>query len=240
MHATLDGLGQGTRKLKDGEAFRPSGRSGAPDEALARFLLSLRSRGLTEPLLFNAFERIPRAAFVQHVSAGLLYEPINLPIACGEESEDPFSLARLLLLAKIAPGQRVLEIGTGSGFSAALMAAIGAEVVTLERYAQLGMAASRAFNALDLSKITILQADGLAKRVIGGPFDRLILGGALDLVPHSLFEGLVPGGIAIGGRMRANHCRLTHWRIDASGFPVETDMGPARMNMLRQGLPIAL
>lgn len=213
---------------------------GAPDEALARFLLDLRTRGLTEPALFNAFERVPRAAFLPHLRAGLLYAPIALPIPCGEECEDPFTLARLMLMAKIGPGQRVLEIGTGSGFSAALMAATGAEVVTLERYARLGMAASRAFNALELTKITILQADGLTKRAIGGPFDRLILGGALDLVPQSLFEGLVPGGIAIGGRLRGGNTRLTQWRIDGSGFPVETDLGPARMSVLRSGLPIAL
>ncbi len=212
----------------------------ASDTALARFLLDLRSKGLTEPAIFNAFERVPRAPFLPHIRPGLLYAPISLPIPCGEEAEDPFSLARLLVLARIGPGQRVLEIGTGSGFSAALMAAAGAEVITLERYASLGVAATRAFNLLGLPPITTLQADGLAKRAIGGPFDRLIIGGAMEIVPSQLFEGLVPGGIAIGGRVRGGVTRLTMWRIDAQGFPVESDLGPSRMGRMRANLPSAL
>jgi protein-L-isoaspartate(D-aspartate) O-methyltransferase len=212
----------------------------ASDTALARFLLDLRSKGLTEPAIFNAFERVPRAPFLPNIRPGLLYAPINLPIACGEEAEDPFTLARLLVLARVAPGQRVLEIGTGSGFSAALMAAAGAEVVTLERFATLGVAAMRAFNLLGLNRITTLQADGLAKRAIGGPFDRLIIGGAMEIVPSQLFEGLVPGGIAIGGRLRGGETRLTMWRIDAQGFPVESDLGPSRMGRMRANLPSTL
>ncbi len=67
----------------------------ASDTALARFLLDLRSKGLTEPAIFNAFERVPRAPFLPNIRPGLLYAPINLPIPCGEEAEDPFTLARL-------------------------------------------------------------------------------------------------------------------------------------------------
>jgi protein-L-isoaspartate(D-aspartate) O-methyltransferase len=212
----------------------------ASDTALARFLLELRSKGLTEPAIFNAFERVPRAPFLPHIRPGLLYAPIHLPIPCGEEAEDAFTLARMLVFARIGPGQRVLEIGTGSGFSAALMASAGAEVVTLERYARLGVAAMRAFHLLGLPRISLLQADGLAKRAIGGPFDRLIIGGAMEMVPASLFEGLVPGGIAIGARVRGGETRLTLWRIDASGFPVETDLGPSRLGRMRAKLPQTL
>jgi protein-L-isoaspartate O-methyltransferase len=68
----------------------------------------------------------------------------------------------------------------------------------------------------------------------------LLIGGSLDLVPQHLFEGLVPGGIAVGGRRRQNETRLTLWRIDQAGFPVETDLGPARLARLRTGLPTAL
>lgn len=213
---------------------------GGADTALARFLLELRQKGLTEPALLNAFERVPRAAFLPGLRPGLLYQPVALPIACGEEAEDPFTLARLLVLLRVAPGQRVLEIGTGSGFSAALLAAAGAEVITFERYRTLSQAARSRFGALGLARVTAHQADGLVKRGGLGPLDRLIIGGALDLVPQHLFEGLVPGGIAIGGRVRGRETRLTLWRIDASGFPVETDLGPCRMGQMRPGLPVSL
>jgi protein-L-isoaspartate(D-aspartate) O-methyltransferase len=210
------------------------------DTALARFLLDLRQKGLTEPALLNAFERVPRAAFLPGLRPGLLYQPVALPIACGEEAEDPFTLARLSVLLRVAPGQRILEIGTGSGFGAALLAAAGAEVMTFERYRTLSQAARSRFGALGLTRVTAHQADGLAKRGGLGPLDRLIIGGALDLVPQHLFEGLVPGGIAIGGRVRGRETRLTLWRIDASGFPIETDLGPCRMSLMRPGLPISL
>jgi protein-L-isoaspartate(D-aspartate) O-methyltransferase len=219
-------------------------RSGAvetgADTALARFLLELRQKGLTEPALFNAFERVPRAAFLPGLRPGLLYQPVALPIPCGEEAEDPFTLARLLVLARIAPGQRVLEIGTGSGFGTALLAATGAEVISLERYRSLGQAAQKRLQALGLARAEVHQVDGLQKRGGMGPLDRLVIGGALDLVPQHLFEGLVPGGIAIGGRVRGRESRLTLWRIDASGFPVETDLGPCRMSVMRSGLPVSL
>lgn len=213
---------------------------GGADTALARFLLELRQKGLTEPALLNAFERVPRAAFLPSLRPGLLYQPVALPIACGEEAEDPFTLARLMVLLRVAPGQRVLEIGTGSGFGAALLAAAGAEVITFERYRTLSQAASARFSALGLARISTHQADGLVKRGGMGPLDRLLIGGALDLVPQHLFEGLVPGGIAIGGRVRGRETRLTLWRIDASGFPVETDLGPCRMSHMRPGLPVSL
>ncbi|MGL5445714.1 MAG: protein-L-isoaspartate O-methyltransferase family protein [Rhabdaerophilum sp.] len=218
-----------------------SGVSSEPgDTALARFLLELRQKGVTEPTMLNAFERVPRAAFMPAHRPSLLYQPIALPIPCGEEAEDPFTLARLMLLARVAPGHRVLEIGTGSGFGTALLAAIGAEVISLERYRSLGNAARANLASLGLERAQVHQADGLAKRGGMGPLDRLIIGGALDLVPQHLFEGLVPGGIAIGGRVRGREARLTLWRIDASGFPVETDLGACRMSPMRSGLPVFL
>jgi protein-L-isoaspartate(D-aspartate) O-methyltransferase len=190
--------------------------------------------------MFNAFERVPRAAFFPGLRPGLLYQPVSLPIPCGEEAEDPFTLARLMVLARIAPGQRVLEIGTGSGFGTALIAAAGAEVISFERYRSLGQGAQSRLQSLGLARASVQQVDGLQKRGGLGPLDRLIISGALDMVPQHLFEGLVPGGIAIGGRVRGRETRLTLWRIDASGFPVETDLGSARMSLMRPGLPVSL
>lgn len=237
-------IGRGEARImlgaRDETDWRHGAFEGGADTALARFLLELRQKGLTEPALFNAFERVPRAAFLPGIRPGLLYQPVALPIPCGEEAEDPFTLARLLVLARIAPGQRVLEIGTGSGFGTALLAAAGAEVISFERYRSLGHAAQKRLQALGLARVQVHQVDGLLKRGGMGPFDRLIIGGALDLVPQHLFEGLVPGGIAIGGRVRGRETRLTLWRIDSAGFPVETDLGPCRMGPMRSGLPVSL
>lgn len=233
-------IGRGEARAAFGARENGGFSSEPADTALARFLLELRQKGVTEPAMLNAFERVPRAGFMPGLRPGLLYQPVALPIPCGEEAEDPFTLARLLLLARIAPGQRVLEIGTGSGFGTALLAAAGTEVISLERYRSLGNAARARLASLGLGRTQVHQADGLIKRGGMGPLDRLIIGGALDLVPQHLFEGLVPGGIAIGGRVRGRETRLTLWRIDASGFPVETDLGACRMSQMRPGLPISL
>lgn len=207
------------------------------DTALARFMLELRSKGITDPAVLNAFEAAPRALFLPHVRPGLLYAPIFLPLPCGEEAEDPFTLARHVMLLGARKGMRVLEIGTGSGFLTAVLARSGARLVSIERYATLLKAAERALKHLGLVDVEFVQADALARGAISGGFDRIIVNGAMSMVPHGLIEALAPGGIALGHRLRDNDTRLTLWRKDASGLLQESDIGTSRACVLRAGLP---
>ncbi|MCA1952848.1 MAG: protein-L-isoaspartate O-methyltransferase [Hyphomicrobiales bacterium] len=210
------------------------------DTALARFILDLRSKGLTDPALLTAFERVPRARFLPGIAPGRLYSPLALPLPCGEEATDPFSLARHLVLLDLRPGLRVLEIGTGSGFLAALMARLGASVTSYERYRTLIRQAEAALRASGAEDVRLALGDGLARIEGLGGFDRVILNGALEQVPAFLLERIGPGGIMLGHRRRGRETRLVIWRKDLTGHAEPQDLGPSRAGILRAGLPAAL
>ncbi len=210
------------------------------DTALARFILELRTRGQTEAALPNAFERLPRALFVQGFPPERLYSAVCLPIACGEEATDPFSIARHLALLDLRPGQRVLEIGLGSGFQAAIMVRLGASVLSYERYRSLIRQAEQAFRKSGVGSVTPMLGDGLAKLDRSDSFDRIIINGSLDSLPAHLLERLNPNGIAIGHRQHGLETRLTRWRKDLSGQAAEQDLAPSRIGPVRGGLALAL
>lgn len=210
------------------------------DTALARFVLHLRSRGMLDPVLLNAFERTPRALFMPDHPADLLYGNIHLPLPCGEEAADAATLARHLLLLNLQPGLRVLEVGTGSGYFTALLARLGTSVVSLERHRTLMRQAERALGTLGMHHVELHQADGLARVDHLGGFDRLVLNGAVDGLPNHIFERLKDGGLALGARKRAGECRLVVWRKSAGRVIETVDHGPSRLPPLREGISAVL
>jgi protein-L-isoaspartate(D-aspartate) O-methyltransferase len=216
------------------------GEQTSDDTALARFILDLRSRGLTDPAILNAFERLPRASFLPGLSASQLYSPLAMPLPCGEEATDPFTLARHLLLLDIRPGLRVLEIGTGSGFFAALMARLGARVTTYERYRTLIRNTERALRRANIQDVLPLLGDGLARQEQVEGFDRIVVNGALDVVPQHLIDQLNTNAIALAHQRRGLETRLIVWKKDLIGQPVAADCGPSRMGLMRAGLPSVL
>lgn len=211
------------------------------DQALARFILELRSKGLTDLRLLTAFEQVPRARFLRGFAPETLYAPVTVPLACGEEATDPFTLARHLVLLDMRPGLRVLEIGTGSGFLTAILARIGGEVTSVERYRTLLDQAGAALAATGHSDVTLLHDDGLARREgRGGGFDRIIVNGAVEAMPGHLIDRLAGSGVALAHRIREGAPRLTVWKKDLSGQAVATEAGRSRMGAMREGVPAAL
>ncbi|MCA0401078.1 MAG: protein-L-isoaspartate O-methyltransferase [Proteobacteria bacterium] len=217
-----------------------SSETASEDTALARFILDLRSKGITDPALLNAFESVPRGAFIGGFRPGLLYSPISLPIACGEEATDPFTLARHLLHLELRPGLRVLEIGTGSGYLSAVMARLGVEVTSYERYRSLIRHAEQALRGAGITQVAPLLGDGLARPDLPQGFDRIIVNGALEAVPGHLTDRLNVNGIALAHRRRGLETRLTLWRKDLTGYAASEDRGPSRMGLMRAGLPAIL
>lgn len=221
------------------EAHEAEGEGGF-DTELARFVLHLRSRGLIEPSLLNAFERTPRALFMPDAAAENLYSNLFLPLPCGEEALDPATLARHIVLLKLQPGLRVLEIGTGSGFMAGLLARLGCSVVSLERYSTLMKRAERALAHLGLHHVELHQADGLARMEQLGGFDRLVINGTVDSLPNHVFERLKDGGMALGARKRSGLCQLMTWHKSAGRIIEPQEHGLSRLPPLREGLPSVL
>jgi protein-L-isoaspartate(D-aspartate) O-methyltransferase len=166
-------------------------------EAFASFLLRLRGKGIVAKDLISAFEATPRHAFVPDRWQAVAWAEGMIPIECGEAIEGPDLQAEILASLAIEPGHRVLEVGSGSGFSAAVMARLAARVVTVERYKTLTEQARRRFEALGLTNAFVRQADGSQGLAAEGPFDRIVVWAAFDSMPRSFAEQLSSGGVMI-------------------------------------------
>jgi len=177
--------------------------SASKQEALARLLLRLRAKGMDDGGLFSALERTPREAFVAALDADLAYSNRAIPIACGEYIERLDEQIAIITALKLEKKHRVLEIGTGSGFSAALMARLSGQVITIERYQTLCEAARTRFQQLALTNIILHRGDATAPLDPTGPFDRIILWPAVEETPHHFITMLAGNGMLIapvGGR----------------------------------------
>lgn len=165
-------------------------------EGFAAFVMRMCGRGINEPRLFSAIETTLRPNFVGPNWAHLAYENCTLPLPCGEYIERIDEQARVISALHLEDGHRVLEIGTGSGFTAAVMARLSGRVTTVERYRTLCDAARGHFQALKLENINVKQADG-RHGIIGGPFDRIVIWLASDEIPRHFVDLLATSGTLI-------------------------------------------
>ena len=206
-------------------------------EATMSFLLGLRARGVLDTATLRAFERVSRTEFVGHHYADLIHEDIALPIPCGQTQTSPGAIARMLAALGATSGDRILEIGTGSGYATALLSHIGLSVITLERYRSLTDAAQTRFQRLGLSNIRVLHADGARGLAEDGPFDRIIVHASIEGDHEPLLEQLTPGG-ALVGVLRAGHVtELTRWRRGEGSRSVEMDhFGRLDLPLLARGI----
>jgi protein-L-isoaspartate(D-aspartate) O-methyltransferase len=163
----------------------------------AVFLMSLRAKGIRDTALLRVMEGVPRSLFAPARCADLARADVSLPLACGQTMLAPSVVATLLAALACKPGQRVLEIGTGSGYITALLAQLAAEVVSVERYRGLAVAAAERLGALGATNVTVIHRDGLAlSRELGG-FDRILLTGSVTALPEGLFSALQPAGVLV-------------------------------------------
>ena len=166
-------------------------------EGFAAFLLRLRDKGAVPKPLIAAFEATPRHAFIAGQFHSIAWTDRMLPIECGEAMEGADLQAAVVTALNIEPGNRVLEIGTGSGFTAAVMARLAGRVVTVDRYKTLIELAKQRFDALGIANVFARHADGSNGLVNEGPFDRIIVWAAFDTLPRFLLDQLSSGGTVI-------------------------------------------
>lgn len=184
-----------------------TGPSKDPAQARAAMVADqLRARGVTDERVLAAMTAIPRDAFVPEVSRPDAYADEALPIEAGQTISQPLMVARMTELLAVQPGDRVLEIGTGSGYQAAILAWLGAQVTSLERHAVLIPPARARIDALGLGPaVTIREADGSLGDPDGGPWNGIIVTAAAPSVPGALRTQLRDGGrlvIPVGSRDR--------------------------------------
>jgi protein-L-isoaspartate(D-aspartate) O-methyltransferase len=154
-------------------------------EGFAAFLLRLRSRGIGSRELAAALEATPRSLFLPARWRSVSWSDRMVPIECGEAIEGADLQALVINALELANGHRVLEIGTGSGFTAAVLARLAARVITIDRYRTLVEQARERFEKLELANVVARQADGSNGLPNEGPFDRIVAWVAFESPPRA-------------------------------------------------------
>ena len=172
----------------------PSGEN--PPEKMM-FQLNLRRRGISDQNVLRAMETIPRELFVETDDRVDAYRDTALGIACGQTISQPFVVAYMTEQLQLQPAHRVLEIGTGSGYQAAILSELCGEVVSIERFRTLADRARARLKTLERHNVEVLLGDGLDVPASLGSFDRIIVTAAMTEIPDALIQRLESDGILI-------------------------------------------
>ena len=180
----------------------------ADDVERMEFQLGLRQRGISDQAVLRAMDDVPREHFVTAELTDSAYADQALPIACGQTISQPYVVAYMTEQLDVEPQHRVLEVGTGSGYQAAILSRLAREVVSIERYRTLADTARERLQALGYSNVTVIAGDGFAGAPEQAPFDRVIVTAAGEEVPDALVEQLGEDGkmvLPLGPRNGTQH-----------------------------------
>jgi protein-L-isoaspartate(D-aspartate) O-methyltransferase len=166
-------------------------------ERKMQFLFTLRSKGVTDARVLTAMERIDRGAFIRGVFKDRAYEDMPLPIACGQTISQPSVVGIMSQALNVSPRDKVLEVGTGSGYQAAILSHLARRVYTVDRHRRLTRGAQAVIDHLGLHNVTIITADGSFGLPDQAPFDRILLTAAAEDPPGPLLAQLKEGGIMV-------------------------------------------
>ena len=166
-------------------------------ETKMQFLFALRSKGVTDRRVLNAMEEIDRGPFVRGLFSERAYEDMPLPIACGQTISQPSVVGIMTQALQVSPRDKVLEVGTGSGYQAAILSKLARRVYTVDRHMRLVREARAIFDAQGLVNITAMTADGSHGLPEQAPFDRIIVTAAAEDPPGPLLAQLKIGGIMV-------------------------------------------
>ncbi len=169
------------------------------DDGVGRmeFLLGLRRRGISDAAVLRAMDEVPRERFVDEDYTAAAYADQALPIACGQTISQPYVVAYMTELLGLRPHHRVLEIGTGSGYQAAVLSRLAREVMSVERYRTLADVARSRLGALGYGNVTVVSGDGFSGVPEHAPYDRVIVTAAAEEIPDVLVDQLGDDGVLV-------------------------------------------
>jgi len=167
------------------------------DTRAISLIMALRGQGITDQRVLSAIERTPRQLFVDEPFETSAYDNTALPIACGQTISQPYIVALSTQELEVQPNHRVLEIGTGSGYQAAVLAQLCRMVYTVERHKPLLLEAQARFKEVKLHNVVTRHGDGFQGWPEQAPFDRILLTAAIPEMPDGLINQLKPGGILV-------------------------------------------
>jgi protein-L-isoaspartate(D-aspartate) O-methyltransferase len=180
----------------------------AADVERMEFQLALRRRGISDQAVLRAMDEVPREHFVSTELVDSAYADQALPIACGQTISQPYVVAYMTEQLEVEPEHHVLEVGTGSGYQAAVLSRLARDVVSVERYRTLADTARERLKTLGFTNVTIIAGDGFAGVPAQAPFDRIIVTAAAEEVPQALVAQFAEGGkmmLPLGPRDGTQH-----------------------------------
>jgi protein-L-isoaspartate(D-aspartate) O-methyltransferase len=202
-----------------------------PDTQMARLILSLRSQGVTDPKVLNVIETTPRPVFTQELFRERAFEDSALPIACGQTISQPFVVGLMTQALKIDRRDRVLEIGTGSGYQTTILSRLARLVYTVE----LRDAEAR-FKDLGLTNVITRFGDGGEGWPEQAPFDKIMVTAAAPDEPKALLKQLKPGGVLVAPVGKGSVQSLRRYTGDGQGGFVVEDLIEVRFVPLLDGV----
>ena len=205
-------------------------------ERKMQFLFALRQKGVMDKRVLEAMETIDRGDFLTGIFASRAYEDMPLPIACGQTISQPSVVAMMTQALDVQPRDKVLEVGTGSGYQAAILSQLARRVYTVERHKRLVREARVIFDKLGLVNVTAFTADGSHGLPDQAPFDRIIVTAAAEDAPGPLLAQLRVGGIMVVPVGQSDAVQsLIKVKRTADGFDYE-ELLPVRFVPLLEGL----
>ena len=213
-----------------GETAHPAS---AAAQALMAFLLRLRASGVADTAVLRALETVPRELFAPHHFADLALREIALPISCGQIMPEPLFVARAVEALAVEPGHSVLEIGSGSGYTTAILARQAQRVVSVEYFEPLAIECAGRLARLGLENAGIRHGDGVALAGELGLFDRILINAAVDGLPESIAAALAENGVIVLTRVdEAGRGYLAAIRDTPGRGLVESRVGASRLGRL--------
>jgi protein-L-isoaspartate(D-aspartate) O-methyltransferase len=207
----------------------------------AQFMLRMRQRGVGDVRILRVLERTPRSFFVAQRYADIAGRDIALPIGGGQTAPPPSTCAAMIEALRLAPTHSVLEIGAGSGYAAALLAQLAADVVSLERCQSLAVEAAARLAAFGVENVRVLYADGLAPSAKETRFERVIVHALIEPPAPRLTRWLAPGGVLVGAIAEADGQRVVRLTSKPDGSLKVEPLGAVRtLTQLVVGLMRAL
>ncbi len=195
----------------------------------ASLIMELRGQGIQNTAILAAIEKVPREEFLPAALRQHAYDNVSLPINQGQTISQPYIVAMMTQALELTGRERVLEIGTGSGYQAAVLSSLCRRVYSVERLRSLLSEAERLLSSLKITNLTTRHGDGGEGWPELAPFDRIIMTCAAPVRPSVLLDQLKPGGILVAPvNTDAGHQKIRRYRIEADGSCLEEDLVDAR------------
>lgn len=204
------------------------------NDRLMRFVLEMRQAGVTDARALSALERTPRPDYAPAHLEGLAMDDVNLPLGRAQAMTKPSVVGRVVSALDVQPDNSVLEIGTGSGYQAAVLAQLARKVVTLERWRDLLAEARARLGRARLMHVFAHAEDGAMGWAEDGPYDRIVFNAALEEPADVVFDQLAPGGVLLAPLLLPHGQRLIRFRNGQ-----REDLGEIKLQPLERGVPDA-